>query len=128
MKFSTAGIVITFVIVLIVLVVVIRQVDLNDLRESGVLVNVKIEDILTPAKGAGSFNYRCSFNDGGKQNILISPTSVKEHGSKYIGKLCPALYSPKGNNLRVLLRFDDFDEYNIPLTDSLIEVINSINR
>jgi hypothetical protein len=128
MKFSTTGIVITFVIVIIVSVVVVKQRRLNDLRENGVLVNVKIVDILTPAKGAGSFNYRCSFNYGGKQNILISPTSVKEHGSKYIGKFCPAVYSPKGNNLRVLLRSEDFEEYNIPLTDSLIEVINSINR
>ena len=128
MKFSTTGIVITFVIVIIVLVVVIRQGHLNDIRENGVLVNVKIVDVLAPGKGAGSFNFRCSFNYGGEQNILISPTDVREHASRYIGKFCPAVYSPKGNNLRVLLRPEDFEEYNIPLTDSLIEVINSINR
>ena len=128
MKFSTTGIVTTFILTLIVLVIVIRRSQLSDLRENGVLVNVKIVDILFPVKGAGSFSFRCSFNYGGEQKTLTSPTSVKENGSKYVGKFCPAVYSPKGNNLRVFLRRDDFDEYNIPLTDSLIEVINSINR
>ena len=63
----------------------------------------------------------------GEQIELISPASVKENGSKYVGKICPALYSPEKNNPGVLLSTEDFEEFNIPLTDSLIEVINSIN-
>jgi hypothetical protein len=116
-----------FAILAFVLIFFFRNVESRDLKEKGVLVNVEILEILTPSKGAGSFNFRCRFIYDGEQKILISPTSVKENGSRYIGKYCPALFSPKKNNLRVLLRVDDFKEYEVPLTDSLNEVINGIN-
>jgi len=128
MKFSKNWLSFIIPVGIIVLIVIVWQRQLSDIRENGVLVNVKIIDILFPAKGGGSFSYRCSFNYKGEQHILTSPTSLIEHGRKYVGKFCPAVYSPKGNNLRVLLRPEDFTEYNIPFTDSLIEVINSINQ
>jgi len=128
MHVSKTSILAIIAILLIVLVFILRNGDEADIKKNGVLINVKITDILFPSKGAGSFNYRCSFIYGGEQKTLISPTSLKEHGRRYVDKLCPALYSPIKNNLRVLLGPEDFEEYNIPLTDSLIEVINRINN
>ena len=126
MKFSKTWILAVISIFMLLLIVFFGSERTNDIRENGVFVNVKIVDILIPAKGAGSFNFRCSFFYNGEQKVLISPTSVKENGSRYVGKFCPALYSPKKNNLRILLRAEDFEEYNIPLTDSLIIEINKL--
>jgi hypothetical protein len=128
MKFSKTWILaIISIFSLLVIVYLVRERS-SDIRENGILINVKIVDILIPSKGAGSFNFRCSFTYTGEQKLLISPTSVKENGSRYIGKICPALFSPKTNNLRVLLQAEDFDDYNIPLTDSLIMQINKIEE
>ena len=128
MRFSKTSILAIIGILGIVLVFILRARDENDIKQNGVLIKVKIIDILFPSKGGGSFNFRCSFIYNGEQKTIISPTSIKEHGRRYVYKLCPALYSPKKNTLRVLLRPEDFEEYNISLTDSIIAEINKLNE
>ena len=112
----------------LLLILFFRSERIDDLRQHGVLVNVKVIEVLLPPKAGVAVNFRCGFTYNGEQKKLISSSNVKEHASRYVGELCPALYSPKKNNLRVLLRPEDFEEYNVPLTDSLIEVINRINN
>jgi len=128
MKISGTWLFIFISIIVLLFIFIYRNKKTTEIQNSGVIVNVEITDILISAKGAGVFNFRCKFVYAGLAKELDSPTSIREHGRKYVGKHCPALYSPKNDDLRVLLRQEDLEEYNVPLTDSLIEVINRINN
>jgi hypothetical protein len=100
----------------------------GELKKNGELIHVRIEQVLPPSKGGSPYGFACSFTYHGVQKTLNSATSQREHLGKYTNKECPALYSPKSDNIRVLITQDDFDRYDVPLTDSLLHVIDHLNR
>ena len=128
MKISGTWLLIFTSIIVVLFIFIQRNKKTAEIQDNGVLVNVEITDILIPAKSAGVFSFRCKFVYAGITKEQDSPTSIRQHGRKYVGKLCPAVYAPKNDDLRVLLTQEDFEQYNIPLTDSLITVINTLNN
>lgn len=116
-----------FLIFLYVLIFtgIFKNRTLREIQKNGILINAKIVDKSIPTRG-GSFYYTCTFTYNGKTQELTSPTSIEKNGSRYLHKVCPAIYSPVTNNIRLLLTEDDFTEYNVPLTDSLRHLIDSL--
>ena len=112
---------------LVILAIFGRFSHESDLRKNGILVHVTVDAVLPPSKGGGPFALMCHFMYHGEQKTLNSFTHQRDHLGKYLYKESPALYSPKTDNLRLLLTRSDFEEYGVPFTDSLRDVIIQLN-
>ncbi len=125
MSNSKNWIIISLALFIIILIYTIRSLQHNDLKANGILVKVEVLEVLTGAKGSRYYNFKCKLNYNGRIKILFSPTNITNDVSRFVGKKVLAIFSPVNDNLRVLINREDYEEFNIPLTDSLIEMINS---
>ena len=95
---------------------------INDLKQNGVIVNVRIMELLGPTKRrCYDPSFRCEFEYKKEHKNLISPSSIRKDAYSYVGQLYPALYSEKTNTLRLLLTEEDFQEYDQKYPDSLLK-------
>jgi translation elongation factor P/translation initiation factor 5A len=92
----------------------------RDLKTNGVLVDVRIIEYLPPGKAMSYANYRCEFIYKGEMKKLVSSSNVKYRREFYVGQNFPAMYSEKYDVVRVLMKSEDFEEFNLPFPDSLI--------
>ena len=79
---------------------------------------------MPPGKSMSYALYKCEFNYEGISKILISQSSIEKNIRSYVGQYFPALYSKKYDELRILMRQEDFKEFGIVYPDSLIVRIN----
>jgi translation elongation factor P/translation initiation factor 5A len=101
-------------------VVILNCNNNNDLKSNGKLVSVKIIEYLPPGKAMNFANYKCSFLFNNNSKELISQSRIQSNRIAYVGQYFPAMYSEKTDAIRVLMTSEDFEEFNIPYPDSLL--------
>lgn len=104
-------------IILLILFIIARNLNQNDLKENGVIVQAKILRVNYGGKVSGGFD--CLIDYKGKQTELPSSSSLKRNKFNFVGKTFPAMYLPSNETLEVLIAPVDFEKFNIPFPDSL---------
>lgn len=121
-------IVIGTVVILFGVAIFTRNMIINDLKDNGKVITVKIIERLLPAKGGVSPSFRCEFTYNEQVKVLISPSSITHNKKSYVGSYFPAIYSPKSDAIRILMKSEDFEEFGIPYPDSLLYKVNDFKQ
>lgn len=96
------------------------------LREKGVIVNVKIIELLPAGKAGVPCSYVCQFNYKGEILNLTSISSIRNKKNSFVGRYFPAIYLEGSNAIRILMKPDDFEDFGIAYPDSLINRVIDI--
>ena len=91
----------------------------NDVKKNGRLVKATLKEYIS-GKGSGK-SFRCEFYYKNKKRTVISISS-ETGGYSYENKVYPALYSPKYDELKLLITDDDYTSYNVD-KDSILNII-----
>lgn len=119
----------TLIVVILLCSVVIKNcISSNSLKKEGIIVNVKILEYLPPGKSMSEANYLCQFSYQGEIKKLISQSRIRHNKSSYEGQYFPALYSDKYNELRILMKPEDFEEFGLNFPDSLLNRVIDISN
>lgn len=102
---------------LLIAFIIARNLNQDDLKKNGVIVQAKIVRVNFGGKLSGGFN--CLIDYKGEHIELPSSSSLKRNKFNFVGKTFPAMYLPSNETLEVLITPVDFKKFNIPFPDSL---------
>ena len=123
-KISFIGCVV--VVALFIVSIIFRNINQNDLKRNGIIVQAKILRVNFGGKVGGGF--QCLIEYKNEEKELSSPSSLVGGKFHFIGKTFPAMYLPGKNILEILITPRDFEEFNIPFPDSLNWVMPYVLR
>lgn len=102
---------------LLILFIITRNKNQDDLKQNGILVSAKILGVNYGGKVSGGFH--CLIKYKSEEMEMPSRSSLKSGKYDFVGKTFPAMYSPNTNTLEILIAPVDFEKFNIPFPDSL---------
>ena len=111
---------------LFIVLIIWRNVNQNDLKKNGVLVEARILTVNSGGRTSGGFE--CLIKYKNEEKRLSSPSSLIGGKFHFIGKTLPAMYLPGKDILEILITPRDFEKFNIPFPDSLNWVMPYVLR
>jgi hypothetical protein len=102
---------------LLIVLIIWRNMNQNDLKNDGVIVEAQIIRVNLGGRTSGGF--QCLITYKGEEKELSSPSTLVKGSFDFIGKTFPAMYLPDKDILEILITPRDFEKFNIPFPDSL---------